>query len=147
MCRLLRLNSLCSRRKVFPPLDHETEQEPSYLDVRQCDSGGGESVRPVLASKRAHHGDLAVLRDHRMQPGEAASEPYDFIQKPMPLEIVNQPSLGGCALKHNQKVAKLFIAEMVRDKAAHDDVEPPPRRQVKDIHYRKIDLIGSIRHL
>ena len=81
-----------------------------------------------------------------MQPGEAASEPYDFIQKPMPLEIVNQPSLGGCALKHNQKVAKLFIAEMVRDKAAHDDVEPPPRRQVKDIHYRKIDLIGSIRN-
>ncbi len=65
----------------------------------------------------------------------------------MSLEIVNQPSLGRCALKQNKKVAKLFIAEMVRDKAAHDEVKPLLRRQVKGIHHREIDLIGSIRHL
>ena len=107
--------------------------------------GGGDPIGPLLASERAHHGNLTVLRDHWMQPGKAAGRAYDFIQEPMPLEIVNQPSLGRCALEQNKKVAKLFIAEMVRDKAADDDVKRPPRRQVKDIHYREIDLIGLIR--
>ena len=32
--------------------------------------------------------------NHWMQPGKAAGRAYDFIQKPMSLEIVNQPSLG-----------------------------------------------------
>ena len=36
---------------------------------------------------------------------------------------------------------------MVRDKAAHDDVKRPPRRQVKDIHDREIDLIRWIRDI
>ena len=140
-------NSLCSGRRRFPPLDHETEQEPSYFDVRQFDPGSSDPICPLLARERAHHRDLAVVGDHWMQPGKAAGGAYDFIQKPMSLEIVNQPSLVRCTLKQNEKVAKLFIAEMVRDKAAHDDVKPPPRRQIKDIHHREIDLIRWIRHV
>src|ERR1700753_268774 len=136
--------SSCSGRKSFPPLDHETEQEPSYFDVRQFDPGSGDPIGPFLARERARHRDLAVVGEHRMQTGKAVGGAYDFIQKPMSLEIVNQPSLVRYTLKQNEKVAKLFIAEMVRDKAAHDDVKCPPRRQIKDIHHREIDLIGLI---
>jgi hypothetical protein len=81
-----------------------------------------------------------------MQPGEAAGEAYDLIQNRITLEIVNQPSLGRRALEQNEKLAELFIAEVVRNKASHDDVERPFWRQVEDIHHREIDLIGLIRH-
>ncbi len=62
----------------------------------------------------------------------------------MALEVIDQPTLPREALHKCEEVTELFIAEVMGDEAAHNDVKGSARRHVEDIHDLEVDMVRTI---